>query len=128
MSGHVSDIDDMLLVVFGAFRRAFERDLLLLLCHGGAWLRDGETQAYSRKRACSFHPQTPSIVDVCIKHFASASALRKSSGGIVLVGPKVRVDREKIKRFQRVDHIVVAPSESMAGPVLADDEKTTNLL
>ena len=63
-----------------------------------------------------------SILDVRIKHFANAPALRKSSGGIVLVAPKVRADREKDEALQRVDHIVAALSESMAGLVLADDE------
>ena len=43
-----------------------------------------------------------SILDVLIKHFANAPALRKSSGGIVLVGPKVRVDREKMKRSKEL--------------------------
>jgi hypothetical protein len=43
-----------------------------------------------------------SIIDVRIKHFANAPALRKSSGGIVLVGPKVRVNREKMKRSKEL--------------------------
>jgi hypothetical protein len=37
------------------------------------------------------------IVDVRIEHFANAPALRKSSGGIVSVASKARVDREKMK-------------------------------
>jgi hypothetical protein len=59
-----------------------------------------------------------SILDVRIEHFANAPALRKSSGGIVLVGSKVRADREKMRRFQRVDHIVAAPIRKYGRAIL----------
>src|SRR5215469_3643769 len=62
-----------------------------------------------------------SIVDVRIKHFANAPAFRKSSGGIVLVGHESARGSKKDEALQRVDHIVAARSESMAGLVLADD-------
>jgi hypothetical protein len=35
-------------------------------------------------------------------HLANAPGLRKSSGGIVLVGPKVCVDRKKTKRSKEL--------------------------
>jgi hypothetical protein len=75
-------------------------------------------------------PQTSSIVDVCIEHFADAPALRKSSGGIVLAGPESARGSRKDEALQRVDHIVAAQSESMAGSSARrrTAAETTNLL
>jgi hypothetical protein len=42
------------------------------------------------------------IIDVRIKHFANAPALRKSSGRTVLAGSKARADREKMKRSKEL--------------------------
>jgi len=69
------------------------------------------TYAAAPARPADSSTRTPSIVDirikhfivdVCIKHFANAPALSKSSGGIVSVTSKARADREKMKRSKEL--------------------------